>query len=103
MNDFLANVTGWLPLIAFVIPIITGLIYRSTIADKFKTVILLVVTSVATFVNEIIAGSVVLDETTFYAWLATLVIAVASYYGVWKPIGLGNIAPDKGIGPSEDK
>ena len=34
--------------------------------------------------------------------ICTVVVTIASYYGVWKPIGAGNVAPKVGVGPSDD-
>lgn len=88
-----------LDLIAFLLPLFIGFITKAALPERAKATIMLVVTAIASLIASTQTGAV-LDGDTLQLWGKSVVITVASYYGVWKPVGLGNIAPAKGIGPS---
>lgn len=100
MFDTVANwINSNLDLIAFLLPLLIGGLAKASLNAQAKTVLMLVVTAVATLVANTQTGGF-LDGDMLKDWGKSVIITVASYYGIWKPLGLGNIAPDKGIGPA---
>lgn len=97
MNDFL-NAGSWLPYVALMLPLVIGLLVKSTASEKVKATTMLVITGISSLAYQVDQGGGVLTKEMAGAWLMSIVISIASYYGVWKPLGAGNIAPDKGIG-----
>lgn len=90
-----------------VIPLVTGLIVKASASGTVKsltTVILTIISTALTWVIEHDGGFKLSD---FFVWFVmTFVAAIASYYGVWKPVGdpsgapTMNATPNFGIGPS---
>jgi|JI9StandDraft_1071089.scaffolds.fasta_scaffold16243_4 hypothetical protein len=102
MQDVLNQVSVWLPFLAFFLPLVIGLVTKSTLSEKGKTVVMLVLTGVAALLSQVDANAGLLTVEMLTTWVGTVVVTIASYYGVWKPIGAGNVAPKVGIGPSDD-
>ncbi len=102
MQDVLNQVSTWLPFLAFFLPLVIGLVTKSTLSEKGKTVVMLVLTGVAALLSQVDANAGLLTVEMLTTWVGTVVVTIASYYGVWKPIGAGNVAPKVGIGPSDD-
>ena len=98
MQDTLDVVAGWLPAVAFFLPLLVGLVTKSSLGQGGKAVIMLVLTGVAALVSQVDANAGILTVEMFTVWVGTIITTVASYYGVWKPLGAGNIAPTVGIG-----
>jgi len=98
MNEFLTLAEGWLPIIVAFLPLVIGLITKSTAGESVKATIMIVVTGLSTLGAQVADGGGILTKEMLTAWLFSIVVAIASYYGVWRPLGLGNVAPDKGIG-----
>lgn len=101
MQDVLNTVSTWLPFVAFLLPLVVGFVSKSTLSQQGKTFIMLVLTGLAALLSQVDANAGILTVETLTTWIGTTVVTIASYYGVWKPIGAGNIAPKVGIGPSE--
>lgn len=100
MFDSVASwINQYLELVAFLLPLLIGAISKASLNERAKATIMLVMTAAVTLVASTQSGAV-LDGATLREWATNVVITVASYYGVWKPLGLGNVAPDKGIGPA---
>lgn len=102
MVEVIAVVQPWLPIVAFLLPLVVGLVTKSTLSTQIKTVLMLVLTGVATLISQADANAGLLTVEMVTTWIGTMVVTIASYYGVWKPIGAGNIAPEVGIGPVAD-
>jgi hypothetical protein len=102
MQDVLNQVSVWLPFLAFFLPLVIGLVTKSTLSEKGKTVVMLVLTGVAALLSQVDANAGLLTVEMLTTWVGTVVVTIASYYGVWKPIGAGNVAPKVGVGPSDD-
>lgn len=98
MNSFLTLAGGWLPIIVAFLPLVIGLLVKSSASQEVKSVVMIVVTGLATLGSQVEAGGGILSKETAVAWLFSIIVAIATFYGVWKPVGLGNVAPDKGIG-----
>ena len=97
--DWTVDISGWLPLVSVALPVAIGLIVKASLSERAKAVVMLVATAVVALVNQITESAGVLSGEAFQAWGFALVVTIATYYGVWKPLGLGNIAPETGIGP----
>lgn len=99
MQEILNNVSTWLPLVAFLLPLVVGLLTKSTLSDGAKAVIMIVLTGVASLLSQVDSNAGILTVEMLVTWIGTITVTISTYYGVWKPIGAGNIAPDVGIGP----
>jgi small basic protein len=93
----LDQIAGWLPAVAFFLPLVIGLVSKATLPEQAKAVIMLVVTAVAALAAQVAEAGGILEPETFKAWLLALVVTIASYYGVWKPLCVGNIALAVGL------
>lgn len=80
--------------IAFFLPLLVGLLYKSSASQQVKAVVMIFVTGVATLVAQTSIG---ISGDSLVEWGKTMVITLAAYYGVWKPLGAGNPAPDAGV------
>lgn len=101
MVEVIAVIQPWLPIAAFLLPLVVGLVTKSTLSEKAKTVVMLLLTGVASLLSQVDSNAGLLTVEMVTTWIGTMVVTIASYYGVWKPVGAGNIAPKAGIGPSE--
>lgn len=101
MDAFVDGLNGWLPAISFFLPLVIGLVVKSALPSGAKSVVMIVLTGVASLLATVEGNGDVLTTEMLTTWVGTLVVTVASYYGVWKPIGAGNPAPEVGIGPKE--
>lgn len=97
--NWTVDISGWLPYISVVLPIVIGIIVKASLSERAKAVIMLVATAVVALVNQVTESAGVLSGEGFQAWGFALVITISTYYGVWKPLGLGNVFPEAGIGP----
>lgn len=93
-------------IVSMLIPIVIGLLTKSTLPGSVKAVGLLIANSVAALIiaATVDGGGAVISQTTFFQWAIGLAIAVASYFGVYEPMRLtskpdGVLAPNVGIGP----
>ena len=102
MEEVVSTIQGWLPIVGFVLPLVIGLITKASLSKGAKAVVMLVLTGVASLINQVDANAGILTVEMLNTWLGTMLVTVASYYGVWKPLGAGNIAPEKGIGGASD-
>lgn len=86
-------------LVGTVTPLITGLLTKLSAASGVKVLVNVVLVALGTVLNLIITNNgtfVVRDVIVLFA--CTFVANVASYAGVWAPVGLKNPLPEKGIG-----
>lgn len=91
--------------VSLVIPIVTGLLTKATLASFWKGLITLVLNLVnAAVVGAVVAdGSAVWSEQTLITALLGMAISVATYAGIYKPAHLtssdaGLLMPGRGIG-----
>jgi hypothetical protein len=103
MQETLNAVATWLPIVAFFLPLVVGLVSKSSLSRGGKTVVMLILTGVAALISQVDMNAGVLSVEMLTTWIGTMIVTVASYYGVWNPIGAGNIAPEKGIGPADSE
>lgn len=102
MEQLVSTVQSWLPLVVVFLPLLIGLLTKSTLSEKGKAVTMLVLTGVAALANQVDANAGILTVEMLGAWGLSVVVTISTYYGVWKPLGAGNIAPKVGIGPVTD-
>ena len=102
MEQLVSTIQSWLPLLAVFLPLVIGLISKSALPKQGKAVVMIVITGIASLANQVDANAGILSVEMLGAWAMTLVVTVSTYYGVWKPLGAGNPAPEVGIGPSTD-
>lgn len=92
--------------VTLLIPLVTGLLTKSTLSSAAKGLVLLVLNAVNAFVIENVVadtGWFVVDDASLKAFAISLAISVAAYAGVYKPLKLtshedGKLAPHKGLG-----
>lgn len=106
---FLADSTGnldvtfqpnWLGLlIGVILPILVGLVTKSTTDASVKAVLLLFLTAVNGFLTEYVnaaTSSANYDwQTALYTWGGSFVLAVAMHFGVYKSSGITDWAQSK--------
>lgn len=86
-------------IIGTITPLITGLITKLSASSGLKALVNLVLVAVGTVLNLIVTnGGVFVVRDALVLFACTFVANVASYAGVWAPVGAKNILPDKGIG-----
>lgn len=105
MIDIINAVQPWLPIVAFMLPLLVGLITKSTLSTPIKTAVMLILTCLATLLSQAEANAGLLTVDMLTTWIGATVVTIASYYGVWKNIPVlnsnaGNIAPNFGLGSS---
>lgn len=88
-------------IVGVVIPILAGLIFRSTAPSAVKRIIVLALAVLATVLRQVIDGAGVLTEQMVLDGVEMFIVAVASYFGVFKDTKLANLAPSRGIGGVE--
>jgi hypothetical protein len=89
-------------LVAFVLPILVGLVttrVTSAAAKAWLLAALTLVTSLLVELGRTIASSGVFDVgVALLAALPAFVVSVATHYGLWKPTGVSGVAQDVGSG-----
>lgn len=91
-------------ILSIVIPLVVGIISKASLASGVKAVIMLVLNALNAFIVTavVVDGSAVFTKTAFMNFVLGVVVSVATYFGVYKPVGLsshGALGPDVGIGP----
>lgn len=99
--EFTLDVSEWLPYVSVALPVVIGFFVKSSLSERAKAAVMLVATALVTLVNQVTESAGILTGESFQIWLFATITTIATYYGVWKPIGLGNVKPAVGIGPSE--
>lgn len=106
---FTVNATLTMLLVGTLIPILVGLITKANAPAAVKSICMIVLSAIgAAFVVSTQAdGTAVFSKETIVATLNTIVQAVATYYGVWKPSGVSgkviNATARFGLGGSAAK
>lgn len=94
-------------IVAIFIPIIVGLLTKITVPPAVKAVVLIVLNALSAFIFTAQAtdGSAVFTKEAFANLVLGIVISVAMYFGLYKPLDLtsstptGKLGPTVGIGP----
>jgi hypothetical protein len=84
-----------------VIPVLVGLVTKSTARPQVKQVLTVLLSGVAALVatTTLDDGSAVFSLETLLLATVSWLVAIASYLGVYKPLNLNDhTAPDRGFG-----
>jgi cell shape-determining protein MreD len=92
MGTFTLNTAGLLALlIQFVLPLLVGLVTRTTTSPAVKAVLLLLLSAAA---QVLVAWADAVNHAQTLHWqqvlwsaLVGFVLAVAAHFGLWKPVG----------------
>lgn len=77
------------------IPIVVNIVTKEVASGAVKSVLLLVLSAVAGLATVAISGGGVVTDAALANAVVTFVIAVASYYGFWKPTGVAPALAEK--------
>jgi hypothetical protein len=86
--------------VAFVAPVLVGLVTRASVAPGIKALLLLALTSAGTVVQQLIDASGAAGFPWRDALLAaavTFAMAAATHFGLYKPTGVSAWAQDHGV------
>ena len=88
-------------LLATVIPLVLGVLYRDSAPNWVKVVFGLAVTTAVTLLKEAIQddGSAVVSGETLLQFFMIYVPQIAMYYGVWRPLDVNKALGAGIIGP----
>jgi hypothetical protein len=77
-------------LLGTLIPLVNGVVTKLTTSSTVKAIITLVLSAIAGAVNVSLVdgGGAVISWSTLNAAAITFIVAVATYVGVWKPMGV---------------
>lgn len=91
-------------IIGTITPLLTGLITKLGASDGVKAIVSFVLIAIATVLNQIVHdnGTFVWRDTIIL-FATTLVMHIATFYGIWSPMGHGpaptaKLLPDVGVG-----
>lgn len=89
--------------IGLVIPLAVGLATRYTTSAGFKVLLTMVLNAVQTLIVQatVASGVAIISKETFIAWLMALVVSIATYLGVYKPVNLTSSSPDGALLPNK--
>jgi hypothetical protein len=85
------------------IPLIVGLLTKSTASAKLKAIVSIVLNAVQALIvsSATSDGSSVISTQTLILWVIGVATSVGSYIGVWKPVDINQkLAPSFGLGKS---
>jgi hypothetical protein len=88
-------------ILALFIPVLTGLITKSSAAVGIKQGVTIFLAAVASLfsANVVGDGSAVISKETFLLWAMNTAIALTTYVGIYKPHAIDDrLVPDKGFG-----
>lgn len=104
MNDFL-SAGSWLPYVALFLPLVVGLLVKTSASKSTKTAVMLVITGLSSLAYQVDQGGGILTKEMAGAWVMSVIIAVTSHYGIWRNLpapgeapNLSELAPNKGVG-----
>lgn len=87
-------------IIGVVLPLLAGLLTRSSASSGVRAVVLLVLAAVSSFLTELynatVAGGVFDIGSTLLAVLGTFLVAVGSHFGFWRAVGASEAAKRTG-------
>lgn len=87
---------SWLQLlVAVALPIAVAVVTKEVRSSGLKAVVLAGLATVSAVLTAVIDNSGVLTEATLQAGVEYFLIAVASYYGFWKPTGVAPAVAEK--------
>lgn len=90
MEDFL-GLGAYFPIILFFVPLVVGLVVQKSASDQVKVITNMVAVALVVLGDQVASAGGVLDKDAAIKFVAGLVTSIATYYGVWKPVGAGNL------------
>jgi hypothetical protein len=89
-------------ILSMVIPLVVGLLTKISTSSGVKAVLMLVLNAVQTLIVQatMADGTAIIDQSTFIAWALALVVSVATYFGVYKPLNITSSTPDGKLAPN---
>lgn len=77
-------------LVSTIIPLLVGLLTKLNASSSLKSIVMIVLNAIAAFIttSTVDDGSAVLTKEGFIAFALGVVTSIATYYGVWKPVGV---------------
>lgn len=91
---FSADVANLALLSGTFLPVVVGMITKQLSASGLKATILAALAAVAGILNGAIVADGAFTQESLMAAFATWVVAVATYYGFWKPTGVATKVAD---------
>lgn len=90
-------------IIGLIIPIAVGLLTRYTTAAGVKVLLTMILNAIQTLIVQatVASGVAVISKETFIAWLMALVVSIATYLGVYKPVSLTSSSPEGALFPNK--
>lgn len=103
---FSADVATLALLVGTFLPILVGIVTKELASSGLKATALAALSGVAGLINGAIVADGAFTSEALYAAFTTWVVAVATYYGYWKPTGAAGAVASKtsdvGIGSASD-
>jgi hypothetical protein len=86
--------------ISMIIPILVGLATKANLSSGVKGLMTLVLNAIQTLivVNTQSDGTALISKQTFIVFLMSLVVSIAMYAGVYKPLNVTSSTPDGKLG-----
>lgn len=87
-------------LVGVILPILVGIVTKHTTSGGVKAILLALLSAVSGILTEYLANPDTLNwAAAGLTWLATFLVAVATYFGVWRPTGVAGSAQALGSRP----
>ena len=103
---FSADVAQLALLVGTFLPILVGIVTKELASSGLKATVLAALSGAAGLANGAIVADGAFTKEALYAAFTTWVVAVATYYGYWKPTGAASKVAAKthsvGIGSETD-
>jgi hypothetical protein len=87
-----------------IIPILTGLVTRFEVSSQIKELITIALNAITAMLTTALVGdTAIISGQTIINFLISLALSYASYYGIYKKVGLtssspeGKLLPNKGL------
>jgi predicted membrane-bound spermidine synthase len=77
-------------LLGFVLPLVVGIITKKVESGQLKGALLLTASALTGLLNSALTTGGVLTKDAIIGAVTAYGVALASYYGVWKPTGAAN-------------
>jgi len=105
MNDQVAGIGTTLAaaqvlslLVGIVLPILVGIVTKTTTHPGMKAVLLALLSAVSGLLSEYMAGGAGFNwATAAITWLGTFMVAVATHFGFWRPTGITAAVQNIGV------
>lgn len=83
------------------LPLLIGFALKNVSTPRYKAIVMLVATAAVALIKSATDKGGIIDAQLFQDWVKATAYTAATYYGVWNPLGLGNLAPTVGLpGPT---